>query len=250
MPSDWRVVHEAALVVGARHDGALVAQGALGVYDRAGTIAKMIVAPGFQRQRLGSRILDHLIDESRTRGIEVLGLVATALGRPLYEQRAFAPVGEVVVFTGTPRLAALLDQRLISTRGHEPMTRVEARTMGFARTAMLGARLRESIAAFTLDTPSTGSSGFVMATAQESQTLVGPLFAQSEADARALAMAAFRAAPGAVRIDVPGERHAFRAWLTGLGLVERLVSVEMARGATQLPWQVSQRFALAAQAWG
>ncbi|HVW25381.1 MAG TPA: hypothetical protein VHC69_08420 [Polyangiaceae bacterium] len=49
---DRKVIHDAALVMGIRREGTLIAQGALGVYDRAGTIAKMIVAPAFQRQGL------------------------------------------------------------------------------------------------------------------------------------------------------------------------------------------------------
>jgi len=54
---------------------------------------------------------------------------------------------------------------------------------------------------------------------------------------------------GPVRLDVPGEHRAFRDWLRGLGLVERGVHLEMARGRV-LPWRVSERFGLATQAWG
>jgi len=52
-----------------------------------------------------------------------------------------------------------------------------------------------------------------------------------------------------VRLDVPGEQVEFRAWLTGLGLLEKGVHTEMARGGA-LPWQVPARFCLATQAWG
>ena len=62
-------------------------------------------------------------------------------------------------------------------------------------------------------------------------------------------MSIFRAVAGPVRVDVPAQRSAFRAWLLGLGLVEKGVNVEMARGGA-LPWDVPQRFALATQAFG
>ena len=67
--------------------------------------------------------------------------------------------------------------------------------------------------------------------------------------ARALTMSIFRALGGPVRVDVPAEQSAFRAWLLGLGLVEKGVNVEMARGGV-LPWNTPQRLALATQAWG
>jgi hypothetical protein len=53
-----------------------------------------------------------------------------------------------------------------------------------------------------------------------------------------------------VRIDVPLEHAELRRWLVGLGLREVSRRVEMARGASRMPWQVTQRFALATQAWG
>jgi hypothetical protein len=52
-----------------------------------------------------------------------------------------------------------------------------------------------------------------------------------------------------MRFDVPAEQTEFRSWLTELGLVEKGVHSEMARGGA-LPWHVPARFALATQAWG
>jgi hypothetical protein len=89
-----------------------------------------------------------------------------------------------------------------------------------------------------------------MATTQSSLSLVGPVIAATEDDARVLASSIFRAVPGPVRIDVPEEQRAFRRWLHSLGLREQSVRVEMASGTERLPWQIPQRFALAAQVWG
>lgn len=51
---DWLVVDAAAIVVGAWSQGTLLAQGALGCYGPAGTIAKMIVSPQHRGLGMGS----------------------------------------------------------------------------------------------------------------------------------------------------------------------------------------------------
>ena len=247
--TDWQVVHDAALVLGVRREGSLVAEGALGVYGDAGTIAKMVVEARFQRHGLGSRILSALMSEAEHRGISTLGLVATPFGRPLYERRGFVPVGEVVVLTGTPDIAEPAEAAapLVTV---EPALRAERRFIACDRGTMLAARLRVAIASSSLGGDADAPRGYAMATAQGDNALVGPIIAQDEPAARALFSSIHRRVGGAVRIDVPGELGSFRQWLCSLGLVEQGVRVEMARGAERLPWQVPERFALAAQAWG
>ena len=100
--ADWEVMHEGALVLGIRAEGALVAQGALGLYGSVGTIAKMIVSPRFQRCGLGLRILDALLAEAECRSMTLLGLVATPYGRPLYERRQFRPAARLAIASRSP----------------------------------------------------------------------------------------------------------------------------------------------------
>jgi hypothetical protein len=248
-PSDWRVLHEAGVVLGVRLEGALVAQGVLGTYDGAATIAKMIVSPSHQRRGLALRVLDALFAEAEVLGLGVLGLVATAQGRPVYEQRQFAPVGEVVVYTGTPRLSP-------SSHDTKPLVdaataaHFEATRLGVSRERMLAARFRESTATTAVVDSGGALRGYTLATPQGAFAHVGPVVADSEDDACALARSVFASVNGPVRIDVPGEQQLFREWLRDLGLVERVTNVEMARGASRLAWQAPQRFALATQAWG
>src|SRR3954454_23120960 len=92
--SEWRVIHQAALVLGVKRAGELVGQGALGLFEASASIAKMVVAPSAQRQGIGAQILDALLGEADRRSLGRVGLVATPLGRPLYESRGFTPVGE------------------------------------------------------------------------------------------------------------------------------------------------------------
>jgi GNAT superfamily N-acetyltransferase len=240
--AEWRVVHEAALVLGVRRAGQLIGQGALGLYEAAGSIAKMVVAPDARRQGIGAAILDALLSEAKDRSLQVVGLVATALGRPLYEPRGFEALGGVCILMGTPRLDGAL-KVAPPVSDEEQIFALERRFAGSARAAVLRGRLRESNATALL------GGGFALATAHEFGARLGPVLADTEETARVLTLSIFRAVGGPVRVDVPAERGAFRAWLLDLGLVEKGVNVEMARGGG-LPWNVPQRFALATQAWG
>jgi GNAT superfamily N-acetyltransferase len=246
---DWNAVHAGALVVGVWAGERLVGQGALGHYGRAGTIAKMIVAPRFQRRGVGRAILASLIAEAECRGIGILGLVATPLGRPLYDRAGFLPVGDVIGLVGIPDAASLVDSAGPIVQ-FEEMLRIDERYLGCSREGMLRARFREAI----LSSAVTGSDGtlcgYALATAQGEHTVVGPVIAETLEIAQALVGSILCRARGPVRIDVPGGSGPFLAWLGHLGLREQKNRPEMARGADRLPWQVSERFALAAQAWG
>jgi GNAT superfamily N-acetyltransferase len=247
--ADWRVIHEAALVLGARKGGHWVGQGVLAPYEsNAGTIAKMIVAPSAQRQGVGAAILDALLVEAERSALTTLGLVATPFGEPLYRSRGFAVTGEVAVFIGTPALE-------LPREPASPITDIEAaitferRFISCSRATMLRGRHREASATVICRSADGAGQGFALATTKGPYALVGPVIAETEDVARSLVRAIFSALPGVVRIDVPAEHTAFREWLAALGLPEKGVRPEMARGGS-LPWQVPQRFALATQAWG
>ncbi len=244
-PSDWRVLHDAALVLGVRREGQLVAQGCLGDYGVIATLAKMVVAPEFQRAGVGSRLLDSLLTEADSRQLPI-GLCATSFGQKLYESRGFRAVGELVVMTGVPAVGTTAGEAVVPLSDTGLAIELDRRWLGCDRSRMLRARFREVSCAFGL----AGGSGYALATAQGEGRLVGPIVAGDERGARRLASAVFSAEPGPVRIDVPVEQAGFRCWLAELGLCELGVRPEMARGAARLPWQVSERFALASQAWG
>jgi GNAT superfamily N-acetyltransferase len=246
---DWTVIHEGALVVGVWAEGSLVGQGALGLYGRAGTIAKMIVAPRFQQRGLGAEILRVLLAEASNCSMTALGLVATPFGRPLYEREGFVAVGDVVGLGGTPH--ALSPHPSTRVLEHvEPLLGLDQRWLGCSREAVLRARFRQATTRISILGRGDELAGYALATAQGEHSVVGPVVAETEAQARALVQSILCSVARPVRIDVPGEHVAFRQWLGTLGLREQKRRPEMARGCSVLPWQVPQRFALAAQAWG
>jgi len=240
---EWHVVYDVAYVLGVRQQGALVGQGALGVFESAGSIAKMVVAPSAQRQGIGGRILDGILAEAERRALSAVGLVATPFGKPLYESRGFRATGDVVISMGVPQLDAgsLVETSVVSDV--EQILALERRFMTGSRAGMLRARLRHSCAAVHCP------AGYALATSHEKGTRVGPVLAQDEATARSLVSAIFRAVSGPMRLDVPGDKLEFRGWLRELGLVEKGVNTEMVRGQIP-PWHVPARFGLATQAWG
>ena len=247
--ADWRVIHEAAFVLGARHGATLVGQGVLAWYEpSSGTIAKMIVSPTMQRQGLGAKLLDGLLREADERHLSSLGLVATPFGAPLYAGRGFRVTGEVAVFIGAPRLEPV-EAAVSPIADIEQAIACEQRFISCSRAAMLRACHRESKASAVVTSSDGSVRGFALASARRTYVLVGPVIAESESIARTLIGAIFAANPGNVRIDVPAEHVALRAWLSELGLPEKGIRPEMTRGGA-LPWQVPQRFALASQAWG
>jgi GNAT superfamily N-acetyltransferase len=247
--SEWRVLHDAGDVRGVRHEGRVVAQGVLGDYSNATTLAKMVVAGEWQRRGLGARLLDGFLAQADARGVPV-GLCATDLGRPLYESRQFEVSGELVILTGAPELGeqgTTGADAVVPLLDAEMPVELDRRFSGCERARMLRARFREASHQVAL---AIGGQGFGLASAQGEGTLIGPIMADTEDGARALAAALLSAAVGPVRIDVPVEHVAFRQWLRASGLRGQAVRVEMARGVGRMPWQVAQRFALATQAWG
>lgn len=244
---DWRVLHAAACVLGIRSAQGLMAQGALGDYGSAATLAKMVVAPECQGRGLGRRLLERLLRPAAERGIPV-GLCATNEGRPLYEKAGFHVSGEIVILFGSPSAPAHEPVGVVPLSGAATAIQLERTLISCDRSRMLAARFAEADAAYGLDVGA--GVGFALATAFEAGTVLGPLLASSEDGARQLVRAVFAAVPGPVRIDVPAEHVSFRSWLVGLGLRELAQRTEMALGAARVPWQVPARYALATQAWG
>jgi len=243
--SEWRVLHAAAEVRGIRRGERVLAQGALGDYGSAATLAKMVVATELQRQGWGARLLDGFLQQAAARQLPV-GLVATDLGRPLYASRGFQPSGDVVIFYGEPALGIASHSAVVPLLDAEPAVSVDAEFSGCDRSRMLRARFAESQAAVQLTT----ERGFGFAHPQGDHVIVGPILAETEQGARALLAALFGVTSGPLRVDVPAEQESLRSWILGQGLREMSVRVEMAYGARRVPWQSGRRFALATQAWG
>jgi hypothetical protein len=244
--AEWRVLHAAAEVRGVRGAGRLVAQGALGDYGSAATLAKMVVAEELRGRRLGARLLDGFLADADARGTPV-GLCATDHGRPLYASRGFEVSGELMILYGTVTAQGTSREgSVVPLADVTAALELDREFSGCDRSRMLQARYAEASVRLKLQ----NGRGFALATQQGEGTLAGPILAESAGDAQCLAAALLAEVSGPVRLDVPLEQADLRAWLVGLGLREVSLRVEMTRGAVRSPWQVPQRFVLSTQAWG
>jgi GNAT superfamily N-acetyltransferase len=243
--SEWRALHRAGHVRGARHEGQLVGQGVLGDYGNCATLAKMVVAAAYQGRGLGGRLLDGFLKLAEARQLPV-GLCATEQGRPLYASRGFTVSGEIAVLFGEVRPGATVPASVVTLADAERAMELDARLSGCDRSRVLRARFAEANARLALTT----EPGFALAMDHGDHTLVGPILAESEAGARALLLGVAATVGGKLRVDVPLPQEGFRSWLREEGLAEMGHRVEMAWGAPRVPWQAPARFVLASQAWG
>jgi GNAT superfamily N-acetyltransferase len=246
---DWQVVHECGMVLGFRGVDGLIGQGVLGLFETAGTIAKLVIAKDLQHQGLGKKLLDALLTAAKKKHISTLGLVTPNPGRPFYESRGFVPMGDIVVFMGNPHLP-LGHGHFGALEDIDSAIELDARWLNCKRGTMLRARERQAVATSAVNGADGQLKGYAMATQFGSHALVGPVIADHLETAQTLITGLAQELDDAIRIDVPAEQVGFRHWLRSIGLREQGTRLEMGLGEPALPWRVEQRFALATQAWG
>lgn len=93
------IANDSCDVVLAEENGACIGTGIVFYYDSVPSpfnitgknsyITSMYVAPGYRRRGIGAKILERVIECARRRGITVMFLSASEMGRPLYEKRGF-----------------------------------------------------------------------------------------------------------------------------------------------------------------
>ncbi|SDB50912.1 Ribosomal protein S18 acetylase RimI [Ruminococcaceae bacterium FB2012] len=64
---------------------------------KAAYIMNMYTEPAYRRRGIASALLERIVGECRSRGIEKITLEATDMGRPLYEKHGFVSAGHEMV---------------------------------------------------------------------------------------------------------------------------------------------------------
>ena len=209
------------------------------------TLGMVIVADDRQGRGIGKALMAAVLEEIADRAIL---LNATTAGAPLYRALGFAEDGEVAqyqgVFGGIPVAVA-------GVRGAKPtdwaaMIALDAASFGAERTATIAAVLAAGRA--VVIAREGGIAGFAICRPFGRGVVIGPIVAESEADAAA--MVGHLGTPGAfVRIDVvgPAPELVDRLIAAGLSCVDRVTP--MRRGA----WKATgaaRRYSLISQARG
>ncbi|GAB1820172.1 GNAT family N-acetyltransferase [Herbidospora sp. RD11066] len=157
---------------------------------RVTAISMMLVAARHERQGLGTRLMRHVLDVA---GTDTAALTATAMGRPLYERLGFRPTGTCDVYVGSTTVTATgRTERLTDLAA---VTKLDEEVYGAPRTELF-ARLPEFSESFRV----TGG-GFGGAWHNGHVTVLGPIVAASDDDARDLLTDLAADVTGPIRVE-------------------------------------------------
>ncbi|RZN36376.1 GNAT family N-acetyltransferase [Bradyrhizobium sp. Leo121] len=235
--ADWRFFLGNGIVSGVRDGTHLVATAALLPYSAGNAwISMVLVTERWRRRGIATRLVDACLDAARQRGLTTW-LDATPAGATVY-----GPLG----FTPTLQLRRLRLEHpaqeapvTLAASDIDTFTARDRRAMGFERNGLLaefGARTGSRIV----------SHGNAMALVRDGRTArqIGPLFADSAADALALVDAISRNETSPLLIDAIASQESFVAGLTAAGWnIERpFQRMRFGRATTQseeLPFAVA-----------
>ncbi|SEQ61623.1 Acetyltransferase (GNAT) domain-containing protein [Lentzea xinjiangensis] len=189
-------------------------------YPELASISMVLVADRAARRGHARRLVSHVLDSG------VSTLFATDMGRPLYEQLGFHAVGFTDIHTGTFTGPPAGASRLATAADLDDVVALDTKVTGITRPY-----LWESLLAMGgIRISGRGVAGTWQV--REQRMLIGPVIADTEADACAL-IADCAAGVPSVRVDVhdPG----VIAFVRAHGLESWGEATWMVRGAEELP---------------
>ncbi len=221
--ADWRFMLQHGSGIGVRDAaGNWVASAlALPLGPRFFWLSMVLVTQAQRRQGLGTRLLRRCLEDVKARGAAA-GLDATELGRPVYLPLGFRDLYRISrwsiarVGTAPPLLAA------VSVRPATPEDDARIAAFDAPRSAMQRGYILAHLRARRPDLAwlaerDRAVAGYVVGREGRAATSVGPIVADDEAIALALAGRALGAASGPFLMDVPDSHRALSAWLRDAG---------------------------------
>ena len=216
--------------------------------DRAAALGMMLVAPAHERRGLGRRIVEAALARA---GARTTLLHATAAGQPLYERTGFVAAGHVVKHVGPGRFPAAPPPDGLELRPLEPDDRAAVHALdeaafGAPRTKLLDLLLPACDRALVARRGGR-PVGYGALWDNLGIATLGPIVAEDDDAALALAAALAAGERRTVRIDVPAHHAALRAWAVAAGITPLPDAPRMIHGP-----ELGGRgvHALAAQAFG
>lgn len=197
---DWRIFLEQGRVFAIRDDRRLVATAAILPYGSFAWISMVLVTATHRQQGLGTQMLRHCIAELQREG-RTPYLDATPAGEKVYRPLGFQPVMDITRWQGQGGAQSL------------PATSADFDSCLARDTAAFGAPRKTLLRSFLASVPELAlqsGQGFVVARSGRLAIQIGPLAADSEADALHLLRIALDRATGAVFLDVPDRWTALR----------------------------------------
>ena len=229
--------------------GAVIATAAWWAYGGTHASAGMIiVAKAAQGRGHGARLMDAVLAAAHPRTIT---LNSTAEGLALYERRGFVRIGVIQQHQGVPHErhqappASLV--RAMAPSDVEAVARLDQQAAGWARRQMLD-RLIQAGDGHVLVRDGE-PRGYAISRLFGRGHVIGPVVAESAADARALIEAALaRLGQVFVRVDTDASSQ-LGDWLESIGLRQVGEAITMVKGPRNPPAGPARMFALANQSF-
>jgi predicted N-acetyltransferase YhbS len=249
---DWQFALRLGAGYAAEIDGRVVGTALYWRFGRRhATLGMVIVAPEWQRQGLGDRLVRSALARLSDRSVL---LHSTPEGSALYERLGFVKFGELRQYQGAagpvPVSALASGERVrpLGRRDGAILSALDARAAGMPRSAVVAALL-ETASGIVLDREGE-ATGFALQRRFGRGQLIGPVVAPDAERAKALIGHWIgRRAGMFVRIDVPTD-SGIADWLEGLGLHNVGPVAAMVRGPVPQRGEHARIFAAINQALG
>jgi ribosomal protein S18 acetylase RimI-like enzyme len=242
----WRLLFAVGTVYGLRAGGRLIGTTVLTRYGTtAAAISMVLVAAGAERQGHGGRLMQRALDDA---GDALVFLNATATGQPLYERLGFTPLATTSTYVGALTGVKPSGRTRPATGADlDAIVALDAEVTGWDRTAVVR-RLPQFASRMRVAEHAGVITGYAAAWDNQGMTMLGPVIAADEDEARALAGDVLAGITGPVRLDL--ETPGLTAWALQHGAQLRHSTTVMAYGADKLPGDRSRWFVPIMQALG
>lgn len=233
---DWRHLLVQGVAFGcADGEGRLIASAARLGYGPVAWISMVLVSEPWRGRGIATALVQRVVADVEASGA-VAGLDARPNLRPFYERLGFRPVYEVTRLRAE-RVALPAEMpeaiaRVSPMHGHEvaEIADYDARSFGADRRALLAHLHGRRPGLAFVARAGEWAAGYVMGRDGRGVTQIGPLVAEDDETAIALAAHVLARVRGPAIIDAPAAQRSYTDWLAGVGFKERLPFVRMLRG--------------------
>ncbi|MGW4483628.1 GNAT family N-acetyltransferase [Amycolatopsis sp. NPDC004368] len=215
-------------------DGGLAATSILVETGPVASISMVVVAARHERQGLGGRVTSAAVAAA---GDATVFLHASDFGLRLYESLGFVADGGCEGHLGTLSDDGGPVSRAVRPGDLDRVYELDTAAQGFERRALLDRLLFEAEHVHVLD------DGFALGTVLDDVTVIGPVVAPDEEQARALIRGIARSAGGRIRVDVDLAQPGLSSWCRASGLLPIAPAPRLVHGGKALPGIAARRFA-------
>lgn len=249
---DWFYMLSNGAGYGRTNDtGVLVASAMALPYGAFGWVCMVLVSPDYRRRGLATDLMNRVVEDLEADGV-IPGLDATPAGREVYRQIGFTDI------YGLERLHAaavpvLGDESQRTPVRIEPLSAADIDELAGYDSVLFGGDRKALLAHLLTRQPDRAfaawagpwMAGYVLARDGREATQIGPVVAEDEDIAIALAERALRGLAGQVYIDAMAPNAAFTDWLKSSGFEFQRPYTRMLRGRDEPQDDVERIFAAA-----